>query len=681
MLVSWLLEKLHARANTLTGLKTSQSANASVLTTTQDFAQSRRDLAIKFIDDERYAEAEGEYRFLIDNNLSMKSDYVSLGFVFKVQNKLGEARKILESVLDQEESKADVHYMLASVYALKGLDELAVENFDAALKRNSQLRPAYLEYSDLLIRQEKFDLANEVVTLGLIHFSEDIDFIVRKANICVFKKKFETAIEFYRKIVGLDHSNLQALRGLCVASQELHQYQQALEWLDMFLLKSPSDPVALHQRGKILNKLCRFEESANALKQALELGQNNSEFFIDMGCALSGLGHLDSAMEVFAKVTQIEPESVLGYLNSGAVAYRRGRHIDSLELLKNAEKNIFLRMTEKEISNLMALPMTQFSRGVHPEHYATVQYSKSFGYLTLGDFSKGFQAYEWRWNVDQFKSHRRNLSSELWLGHENIAGKSILLYAEQGLGDTLQFVRYVQMVKTLGANVLLEVQPTLKQLLAKSTGADEIYSFGETLPATDFHCPLMSLPLAFNTSVDTIPSDGFSLNLEKISKIAVSEWEQKFSDDGKKRVGLAWSGNKDYLGDQFRSIPFDKFKKILSKKVNFYSLQKEVRANDKAVFAEATEIIDFSAEFLDFLDTAALIFHLDLVITVDTAIAHLAASMKKPVWILIPFSPDWRWLLDRSDSPWYPSVSLFRQTNHDNWDDVIDTVVKSLETI
>lgn len=680
MLVSWLLEKLHARANTLTGLKTSQSANASVSTTVQDLAQSRRDLAIKFIDDERYAEAEVEYRFLIDNNLSKRSDYVSLGFVLKSQNKLLEAREILESVLDQEDSKADVHYMLGSIYSAEGQNDLAATNFDAALKCNSQLRPAYFEYCGLLCRQDKFDLANEIVTLGLIHFPADVELLIQKGNICVVTKKFQSACECFEKVVNADPDNISAYLALCAALHVLGNHPLALKWLNVLLEHHPDNALALHEQGRVLNILRRPAEAIASLNRSLEINPENVDAIIERGSAFVTLGYLAEGIDAFLQAIEKNPKSIPAFLNAGTATYRIGLAARALEFAERAEELIFSEMTETQRLTLDSLDVTQFSEGIDVQYYGGAQYNLAMFYLSLGEFSKGWRAHEWRWNTPDFVPHKRKFRSQLWLGGEKkIEGKSILLYAEQGFGDTLQFVRYVQLVKNLGADVLLEVAPALKHLLDGVTGADRIFSVGEALPQTDFHCPLMSLPLSFNTSLETVPTVGCQFDLESRSPAKLAKWQKKLGIDNVKRVGLVWSGNIEHEGDQYRSIPLKKFVTILSKQTKFYSLQKEVRSNDRNVLRLTSAITDYTDEISDFLDTAAFIYQLDLVITVDTSVAHLAASMGKPTWILLPIAADWRWLVERTDSPWYPSVTLFRQSQHDNWDDVLETVAIRLQ--
>lgn len=679
MLVSWLLEKLHARANTLTGLKTSQSANASVLTTTQDFAQSRRDLAIKFIDDERYAEAEAQYRFLIDNNVSNKSDYVSLGFVLKSQNKLLEARQVLENVLDVQDSKADVHYMLASIYTAEGLNDLAAANFDAALKCNSHLRPAYFEYCGLLCSQDKFDIANEIVTLGLIHFPADVELLIQKGNICVVTKKFQSACECFEKVVTADPDNVSAYLALYAALHVLGSHAQALDWLNVLLVRQPDNARALHEKGRVLNILRRPAEAIVSLNRALEIDPENVDAIIERGSALVVLGCFAEGIDAFLQAIEKNPKSIPAYLNAGTAAYRMGNSVRALEFAEKAEELIFSEMTEAQRLTLESLDLTQFSEGIDVQFFGGAQYNLAMFYLSLGEFFKGWRAHEWRWNTPDFVPHKRKFPSRLWLGNEKIIGKSILLYAEQGFGDTLQFVRYVRLVKDLGADVSLQVPPGLKRLLDGATGADRIFGVGEALPQTDFHCPLMSLPLSFRTTLETIPKIECRFHLEKTFQAKSTKWKERLSLDKVKRVGLVWSGNVGHGGDQYRSIPLKKFVTILSKQTKFYSLQKEVRPNDRDILRLAPEITDYTVEISDFLDTAAFIYQLDLVISVDTSVAHLAASMGKPTWILLPFAADWRWLVERTDSPWYPSVTLFRQSQHDNWDDVLETVAIRLQ--
>jgi hypothetical protein len=262
-----------------------------------------------------------------------------------------------------------------------------------------------------------------------------------------------------------------------------------------------------------------------------------------------------------------------------------------------------------------------------------------------------------------------------WLGEDAISGKVILIHSEQGLGDTIQFCRYVPLVTARGAHVIFEVAPPLQKLMTGFAGTAQVISRGDPLPDFDLHCPLLSLPLAFGTKLETIPSDVPYL---QAPSSALTNWDTRLGPKGRPRIGLVWSGNAINERDRERSIDLRSFLPLLDVEVTFVSLQKDVRAPDAALLRERGDILHLGDELEDFSATAELISQLDLVISVDTSVAHLAGALGKPVWILVTHIPDWRWLLDREDSPWYPTARLFRQPRLDDWDNVIIRVHEAL---
>jgi len=261
----------------------------------------------------------------------------------------------------------------------------------------------------------------------------------------------------------------------------------------------------------------------------------------------------------------------------------------------------------------------------------------------------------------------------MWLGDESIEGRTILIAADEGLGDTIHFARYVPMLAARGARVLLAVQDPLHRLMSDLGGASVCVPMSamSTLPDFDLHCPTSSLPLAFNTRLETIPSGQY---LPGPPESRIQAWEARLGPRTRLRVGLVWSGDPSHVNDETRSIPLRTLSRILDVDASFVSLQKAPRPHDAAVLRERRDIIDLTADLTDFTETAALIACLDLVITVDTSVAHLAAALGCPTWILLPWTPDYRWLLDRTDSPWYPSVRLFRQTDTREYESVLDRV-------
>jgi hypothetical protein len=296
--------------------------------------------------------------------------------------------------------------------------------------------------------------------------------------------------------------------------------------------------------------------------------------------------------------------------------------------------------------------------------------------LRLGQFTQGWGDYESRWQQRSWAPQRRDFSAPLWLGQQPLVGRTVLLHAEQGFGDTLQFVRYAKRVADLGATVLLEAQAPLKPLLSGGEGIAQIFARGEPLPRFDLHCPLMSLPLAFGTALDTITAD---IPYVRAPADRLAHWRARLGAPRSLRVGIVWAGSAVHKNNHNRSIALDRFGSLLSvPDIEFVSLQNELGAQDAAALGRQANVISLGGELRDFADTAAIVSLLDLVISADTAMVHVAGALGRPVWVLLPFTPDFRWLLGREDSPWYPTARLFRQPRFGDWASVLARVREAL---
>jgi hypothetical protein len=318
---------------------------------------------------------------------------------------------------------------------------------------------------------------------------------------------------------------------------------------------------------------------------------------------------------------------------------------------------------------------------LEPE-FADAHANRSHLHLLLGDFDRGWKEFEWRWRTQECAPLKLPFMRPLWLGEQPLEGRTILLHAEQGLGDTIQFVRYVPLVRACGAKVVLAVQPQL-QALFSCIGAESVLSAVPRLPPADLHCPLMSLPLAFKTRLETIPADTPYLS---VNENGAAAWmarlpKRKWYGGGRtRRVGVAWAGNPEFVDDETRSIGLANLAPLFStKRVHFVSLQKNLRNGDREILQNHPQVTHLGDAIADFRDTAAIMSQLDLIITSDTSVAHLAGALGRPVWILLQFSPDWRWLLDRTDSPWYPTARLFRQRQLADWERVVEQVREALQ--
>ena len=310
---------------------------------------------------------------------------------------------------------------------------------------------------------------------------------------------------------------------------------------------------------------------------------------------------------------------------------------------------------------------------------AEAHLNEAMGHLLLGNWDRGWEKFEWRWETEYFKQGKRPFTQPLWLGTDEIAGKTILLHAEQGLGDTLQFVRYVPLVAERGARIILEVDRPLTRLMETLSGVTQIVAKGDRLPDFDLHCPLLSLPMAFRTKLETIPN---AIPYLSAAVVKVQAWEDRLGRRSKPRIGLVWAGTKDYVADRDRSLTFEQLVPLLDVVgCDFFSLQK----GDEAVgqlrdSAWCDRVADFTDEIDDFYDTAALIENLDLVISVDTSVLHLAGALGKPVWLMNRYNTCWRWLRDRDNSPWYPTMLVFRQDATRDSHPVISRIAAALRS-
>jgi hypothetical protein len=299
---------------------------------------------------------------------------------------------------------------------------------------------------------------------------------------------------------------------------------------------------------------------------------------------------------------------------------------------------------------------------IEPDH-PDAHFGKAFPVLANGDYALGWKLYEWRWKTKPFHPLIRKYDQPQWSGDADLGGKTILIYGEQGFGDSIQFSRYLKLFNN--CRVIFEVRKPLAPLFRDY----EIAAQGEPLPSFDYHCPLMSLPLAFQTTIETIPT---ALPI-RADAAKIDKWRKLLGKKTKPRVGLTWAGHPHSHNDSRRSIPLETLLPIMTDNVEWFSLQSEVRDSDRKALGRAP-LRDYTRRLHDFAETAALISHMDVVISVDTSIAHLAGALGKPLWLLLAFHPDFRWLRDRTDSPWYPTARLFRQSSDGAWPDVLQRV-------
>jgi Flp pilus assembly protein TadD len=464
--------------------------------------------------------------------------------------------------------------------------------------------------------------------------------------------QFADAAESYRQATRISPNDAEAHYSLGVALQTLGDESSAMQAYVSALRINPDFPQALSNLGALCVDKDDPQTGEGLLRRSLTLDPGNVSAHCNLGGALVKLGNAAGAVESFRSALALDPAHALTLCNLGT----------------------FLDNTFDDPQG--ALQCYRMALAAHPDSQIA-QFYMGLQHLAAGDFTAGWNGYEARWCRPEFRNTRPALLQPQWRG-KDIRGSRILIYREQGLGDTLQFVRYVPMVAALGAEVVLRVQPSLVRLLSSicSSSVTVVSSESDEGSDAEWQCPLLSLPLAFGTELATIPRDVPYL---RAGSADAATWAQRLPAHGL-RVGLVWAGNPKHTRDRQRSIPLEQLAKLARLPgAQFYSLQKGPAAQDLA--ASSLPIVDLAQHIEDFADTAAIVANLDLVIGVDTAVAHLAGALGKPVWLLVPHVGDWRWLRDRADSPWYPTMRLFRQPETGRWDCVLEQIEQELEAM
>ena len=456
----------------------------------------------------------------------------------------------------------------------------------------------------------------------------------------------EAAASFQRAL-ELVPNDAAVTYNLGFAFEGLGQFADALVQYDRAVALNPAFVGGWISRGKMLFALNRLEESLESMDRALALDPNNADAHSNRGAALIDLHRPVEALESYGRALALSPSHVSAAVNRGQALQRLGRLDEALADFTRAQ-------------------------ALSPS-FARAHFAEGACRLQMNDLPKGWEKYEYRWQMRP--ETMRHFPTPLWLGAENLSGKRVLIYGEQGFGDCIQFSRFVPLVAALGAHVVLEVPRALVRLMASLAGVAELHAEGDALPATDFHCPLASLPLAFKTSAANIPAA--TPYLGPPDNVA-AKWRTRLAGVPRPRVGINWIAGSRYQGDLHRSMPPETLSPLLNCGAALVSLQDRYRPEDDAWLAANSAVHDFSAEIEDFADTAAIAREMDLVISVDTAVAHLAGALGLPLWILLSYIGDWRWLTKRDDTPWYPTAKLYRQTDINDWTGVITRIVHDL---
>ncbi len=588
-----------------------------------------------------------------------------LGIAALQANEPERARELIEKAVLLDPQIAEYHNSLGNALALQNRHDAAIPNYDKAIELKSDVAETHFNRGNALYHTKRNEAAVVSYERAISLKADYADAYNNRGLALASLKRYAEALASYDAALALnvDFALVYSNRGLVL--KELNQFQAALASYDRAIALKSDFAEAHSNRGLVLKELNQFEAALASYDRALALKPDFAEAHSNRGLVLKELNQFQAALASYDRALVLKPDFAEAYSNRG--------------------------LARQDLHQLDAA-LADFNRAIelNPE-FSVAHFNRAMAALMVGDFASGWRDYEWRWKGDgaPIIKDGRHLAEPCWLGEESIAGKTILLHSEQGLGDTLQFCRYTKWVADLGARVILEVQPQLCSLLAGLDGVAQVVAQGDPRPAFDCYCPLMSLPLAFKTTLATLPArvPYITSNAEK-----ALYWKDKLGEKTRFRVALVWSGGfrshqpELWAINDRRNVSLAKFASLKHPDIEFYSLQKGQPAESELTDLvskhwDGPHLIDYTNLLIDFSDTAALLQQLDLLISVDTSTAHLAGAMGKPVWVLSRFDSCWRWLLERADSPWYPTATVYRQDSAGDWDGVIQKVRADLHAL
>jgi len=588
-----------------------------------------------------------------------------LGLLALQMNRFERARELIGKAILIDPQIAEYHNSLGKAFALLNRYEAAVQSYEKAIRLQPVTPDVYFNRGTALYYTGRYEAAIASYDEAIAVRPDYADAFNNRGLALAALRRFEDALANYDRAIELrsDFAVAYSNRGLML--KELNQLDAALASHDEAIALKPDFAEAHSNRGLVLKEFNRIEEALASYDQAIALNPNFAEAHSNRGLVLKELNRFDEALGSYDRAIALKPDFAEAHSNRALV--RQDLH----------QLDVALAGFDRAIA-------------LKPD-FAVAYFNRAMALLMTGDFANGWRDYEWRWRgaSGPIIKDMRHLEEPCWLGEEPIAGKTILLHSEQGLGDTLQFCRYARWVADLGARVILEVQQPLHTLLAGLEGVAQVVVHGAGRPPFDYYCPLLSLPLAFKTTPATIPARVPYLRADTQKALL---WHKKLGAKTKLRVGLVWSGGfrahqpELWRINDRRNIPLARLAPLKHPDVEFYSLQKGQPAESELADLlsrnwDGPPVSDFTGLLSDFSDTAAFVEQLDLVISVDTSTAHLAGALGKPVWILNRFDSCWRWMLDRTDSPWYPSARLYRQERHGDWYGVIARVKSDLKQL
>jgi tetratricopeptide (TPR) repeat protein len=645
--------------------------------------------AVAHHDAHRWSDAQSLYRQVLSMHLDHAPALRLLGLLAVQMGNAAEAVKLLRKAVALDPSVCEYWGNLGVALATQGQLDEALKAFQKACDLRPDDAECCTNLAGALQQKGRIDEAIEIYRKARDLQPAGAPYHFNHAQAVALKGELDTAIESFRRAIALRPSYAKAWNNLAGALLQQGKKSEAIEAYSRAIIEQPDYAEAFFNLGTALYKNGDVAEAIEAFQQTLRLKPDFTEALDHLGTALHAGKQSAEAIATYQRAIALRPNFAEACNNLANVLLDEERLEEAEESYRKA---IVLRPSYADAwSNLGTAVQRQgrfeeaketyrHATELDPTH-AAAQFNLAWALLQQGDFEHGWALHDARLQIEE-ELHGRRFSQPLWDGAP-LHGKRILLHAEQGIGDTIQFIRYVPWVASLGGVVFVETQPPLHRLLKTVEGVAQIISRGDPLPDFDVHCPLMSLPRRHHTRLQAVPAEVPYLRVSQ-GLARSDDGTRRQGDREKGRIGLVWSGNPIHTRDKHRSVRLSAFTPLLEvPNVEFYSLQKGPAEEELTAYAIANRKsqIANTPDLSDFADTAALIMNLDLIISVDTAVAHLAGALARPVWVLLPFIPDWRWMLDRSDSPWYPTMRLFRQPKQGDWQTPIHRIASELKSL
>jgi len=547
--------------------------------------------------------------------------------------------------LEIDPTRSIAHYHKALVEMRQDDMQAALKSLNAALEIDPRLPAAWTSKGLLLINlkepAEALIALDRAMALGI----QTADIYQNRAHCYKELKQLELAVNDLEMALTLDPQHSDTVMTLGVISQELGRHEAAVGFYTRAIAQNPAMAEAYSNLGAVLFELNRFEDALETLQAALDIAPQLVNAWSNLGATLMKLYQYEAALDAFDQVLRLEPQNVDAYCYQGLILHDLYRLQDAMICYDKA-------------------------LAIDPQSSLAL-WHRSVCLLLQGDFERGWPAYEARWQHKKLKLILRDYPQPRWTGSESLTGKTILIYAEQGMGDTLQFARFLPRLIEQGAKVAFEVHPPLVSLLARCLPQVRVYAMGEQPPPFDLHTPLLSLPGILQCTASTIPTPDCYLSADS-HKIA--EWQQRLGRATRPRIGLVWRGNPAHQNDRNRSMSLETLLQALPQGADYICLQNQIQPQDLQTLEKTNRVQVYAQDLKDFDDTAALCQLMDVVISVDTSVAHLSAALGQKTWTLIAYSPDWRWMQMRQDTPWYTSMHLYRQHVAGSWQECLQEI-------